>query len=1228
MVDFKTSVIVDALKRFSEGGDLREACIAFLNGFKFHLLKLSPARYKRGSTEDMALTRFLSPEFIDKNHDTVEKILTISYVGGASPNTFTQTRPDLTLEDIRAKINEERYKGIAFFCIDVDKELKRAEVVNLSRAFNRRMLFMPVVLFIRQGNFLTLTTCERTEAVKKGYLGEKVGKVTMLKGIDCREGATHPGHINILKELSILTVNPSFDEVYANWLKVFDNELLTRRFYQELSDWYAWAIKEVRFPNDILDPDDDVASNHKNVIRLVTRLIFVWFLKEKHLIPEELFKEDFIRDKLIRDFEPHKKDNLFFKPTESKYYKAVLQNLFFATLNCPIVNETGEASNRRFCKESGENNNSKVMKYKKYFINPQLYLDLVNQTVPFLNGGLFDCLDDGKRIFHDGFTEDEKVSKYLVVPDYLFFGNEAGKDIDLSDYYGDENKRHISARGIIDILKHYQFTIEENTPYDQEVSLDPELLGKVFENLLAAYNPETQQTARNRTGSFYTRREIVQYMVDESLIEYLKKSVGAQYEDDYRDLLSYSSTETGLNQELRDSIMKALYNCKILDPACGSGAFPVGILQQMVHILSKIDPTNDNWYNLIIEVATAESRDAFLVCTPEERKERIVEINSSFDDALNYPDYARKLYLIENCIYGVDIQEIAIQISHLRFFISLVVDQRENHNPLNNFGIRPLPNLEAKFVAANSLISLEKHKDIFSSSEKILTLEKRLHEANHNIFSAKTPQKKAVWKEKLIKRREEYADALVELGYVSQDAGRQIASWDMFNQNTHASFFDPEWMFGVNDGFDIVIGNPPYIQLQENDGELARLYVDKGFRTFDNEGDIFSLFYERGWQLLKDHGSLCYITSNKWMRNRSGENTRAFFSEKTNPVLLINFAGIQLFNATVETNILLFNKEENSGNTRSTTITAADLGKDLDIYKASNENFIVSSYDSPDSWVILTPEEQKILLKVAGKSEKLSNWNIRINFGIKTGYNKAFIIDGEARNHILSACGSDEELERSREIIRPILRGRDIKRYRFYWANLWIINTHNGIPGVKPPIDIVDYPAVKKHLDKHFANLERRADKGRTPYNLRNCAYIDDFALPKIIWGEISDKAKFCFDEKGEYYCEATTFFMTGDISTFLFCYLNSKLAEFLFSKIATTTGMGTIRWKKYKIQQLYVPHVGEEIEKEIEEKYARFKETGDESWINAIDKVFYDYFELSEEQIAIIEGKQNDTEI
>ena len=597
----------------------------------------------------------------------------------------------------------------------------------------------------------------------------------------------------------------------------FSVEVLTKAFYQELSDWYAWAIMIVRFPNDLKTLEDNQKYNSEAMIRLITRLIFVWFLKQRHLVPDEFFDEQYIASELIEGFTPHDIVDLFGKSYDSKYYKGILQNLFFAMLNSPITPEGKDTiSERRFRNGRGDYDNNKLMRHEDLFINPDKFVELANKYVPFLNGGLFDCLDDkDKGIYIDAFTDRKVISNQLVIPDFLFFGDEVGKNIDLSEWYGDKKKKKVSARGIIDILKRYNFTVEENTPFDQEVSLDPELLGKVFENLLAAYNPETQTTARKQTGSFYTPREIVQYMVDESLVAHLKRTVGEDLEPEYRKLIQYTDEGPTLTDDQKRQIMQSLYECKVLDPACGSGAFPMGMLQQMVHILGQLDPNNEQWKDMMLNNAISETSEAYHNATDEERSEIVADIERSFNESINRPDYARKLYLIENCIYGVDIQPIAIQISKLRFFISLVVDQKTNNNPVDNFGIRPLPNLEAKFVAANTLIGLEKKEADLFDSEDIKLTENELKIANHKIYGAKTHKTRQKYREKVVSLRDEMINILREKGSIGNDEAKQLKRWDMFNQNDHADFFDSEWMFGIKDGFDIIIANPPYVNAND-----------------------------------------------------------------------------------------------------------------------------------------------------------------------------------------------------------------------------------------------------------------------------------------------------------------------------------------------------------------------------------------------------------------------------
>lgn len=794
--------------------------------------------------------------------------------------------------DIKLR-NRARYDAMFVFACEIkaDASLTRTVAAALTRGFNRIASASPVVLVMRQADKLTLATCERTDSA---HGGEKLGKVSVLRNVNCTN--PHRGHLDILLSLGNKQ-HSTFDSLYAHWKEVFSNELLTKKFYGELSDWYAWAVKTVRFPNSLTTNDDDDKYNHESCIRLITRLIFVWFLKQKNLIPEEYFDEEYIKENFIDNFDPHDRGNLIYNPNKSTYYRLILQNLFFATLNCPIVAEGKTTpNNRRFRTKTiyqGRNkefNINNLMRYEDDFMEggAAKFLKLANSKVPFLNGGLFDCLDDKRRgMYFDGFSDRKESLESLYLPDYLFFGDEVGRGIDLSQWYGDRKKKNVSARGIIDIFNRYTFTVEENTPLDQEVSLDPELLGKAFENLLASYNPETQQSARKQTGSFYTPREIVQYMVDESLIAHLKRQCGEDMEPQYRHLLSYATDDINLSEDQQRAIMNALYDCRVLDPACGSGAFPMGMLQQMVHVLRQIDPENTLWRELMEKRAVELSRDAYSQENENERTARLENIAQAFNRNVNDPDYARKLFLIEHCIFGVDIQPIATQISKLRFFISLVVDQRPTKNASDNFGIRPLPNLESNFVTANTLVPLNREKSVFLDNPDVIFYESQLKELNHRLFQCKNSTKKEELVRSLIDTRRSLAQVMENEGLIGENGYNQLLAWDMFDQNASSPFFDPEWMFGVKDGFDIVIGNPPYTQIRK--GIYSKSFFPYSEGKDVGKQNLYKLFVEYSYNILKEHGVSVLIVQSSLMCDLSSTFTRELLLKNTELINVIEF---------------------------------------------------------------------------------------------------------------------------------------------------------------------------------------------------------------------------------------------------------------------------------------------------------------------------------------------------
>ncbi len=792
------------------------------------------------------------------------------------------------------------YDGVLIFGVTLNKRENnrlptRSQLAEIARAFNREFFYTPVVVVYKYGKHLAFANTQRLKYKQEWREGEKAGKVSLLRDIDITN--PHSGHERILNDLKISKTGKnrvdSFAKLYAYWQDVFSVNILNKNFYQELSNWYFWAVKEVHFPSEPTVADEhpkkiDLTTlrqehNAKNVIRLLTRFLFVWFVKEKKLIPEELFDIEYLKDNLLKDLSPVRPKGLLKKANiESIYYKAILQNLFFASLNCPIKPmEKGDKRKRDFRskKNFGQHRDANyLMRYKNQFKNPEKFLKLINEVVPFLNGGLFECLDNKTdKIYIDGFSDNLVKPHQLIVPDYLFFGFD--QEVDLSGVVGINTKAYKKAKvkGLIHILKSYKFTIAENTPIEEDVALDPELLGKVFENLLASYNPETKTTARKQTGSFYTPREIVNYMVDESLIAYLKNSVknwnieADELDKQLHDLLSFDNINPfAENDDLQKQIIGSLDNCKILDPACGSGAFPMGILQKMVHILQKVDPENKYWQELQLNKAVKETEGAFAITDKKEREQKLIEINDAFDEKINDPDYARKLFLIEDCIYGMDIQPIATQISKLRFFISLIVDQKVDKDK-PNFGIRALPNLETKFVAANTLIGIDKPKDQMTlfENQKVEELEKKLKNVRHRIFSAKSPGTKRRLRDKDKEIREKMGELLVKHGWANETA-KQLASWDPYDQNASSPFFDSEWMFGIKDGFDVVIGNPPYLKERDNAHFFEPVNnSDFGKKWHQGKMDFWFYFLHKSIDLSKSE--ICFITSRYWLNSQGAK---------------------------------------------------------------------------------------------------------------------------------------------------------------------------------------------------------------------------------------------------------------------------------------------------------------------------------------------------------------------
>ena len=1038
-----------------------------------------------------------------------------------------------------------------------------------------------------------------------------LGSVSLIREINPK--SPHRAHLDILAELSLnerlMWMDTrdkvrNFDGLLAAWLDALDTEELNRRFYRQLFAWFQRAVKTATFPDD----EAVTLSAEEHIIRLITRLLFIWFIKEKGLLAEDLFVENRVRE-LLKHYDPESGDS---------YYRAVLQNLFFATLNTEIAR-------RSFSNQSTvTHRNFSRYRYANEISDSDKLLALFGQT-PFINGGLFDCLDSEEttgagsyRI--DCFTDNPAHRRDYSIPNTLFFDQ-------------DDNDP-----GLITLFNHYKFTVEENTPAEQEVALDPELLGKVFENLLAAYNPETKENVRKQTGSYYTPRMVVDYMVDEALVATLTGKTCPNdgdrqwWEERLSYLLDYGDAFNDADElftpKERQAVILAIAGLRVLDPAVGSGAFPMGVLHKLTLALRRLDSDNSYWEALQKEIAGQRAEAAFGTSNRQDRDKELAEISETFEHYRD-SDFGRKLYLIQNSIYGVDIQPVATQIAKLRFFISLAIEQRHpTNNPGENYGIRPLPNLETCFVAADTLLGLSTPVQLtLGRTETVKQLQQSLNANRERHFHANSRQQKLDCRRKDAQLRQELADALSDSGFQAADATK-LSAWDPYDQNTSAEWFDPAYMFGVDDGFDIVIGNPPYVQLQKNSGRLRRLYRTCGLATFASTGDIYQLFYERGCQLLaQQQSTLAYITSNSWLKAEYGKALRRYFAENHTPLSLLELGKDVFDSVIVDASILLLRAGRSADTPSSFAAVDTDRLHDKE-FPPARELWGQVRLEGDAPWSILSTLEQSVLAKMRAKGTPLKDWDIAINYGIKTGYNEAFIIDNRTKDVLIA------EDPRSAEIIKPVVRGRDIRRYRVDWKDLWLIAT---FPALGLGID--EYPAVKKYLlsfgkDRLEQSGKRlphgassRKKTGYAWFELQDtCAYHADFIEEKLFWIDLTEQGRFAYD-RGEMFCLNSAYMLTGNSLRYLCAVLNSALVTWFMQNSALNSGMGTTRWVRFTVDRIPIPIIDAIREQpfiQLVDKILHAHDAGaDTTELEAeIEQLVYGLYELTEDEAQVIASK------
>jgi adenine-specific DNA-methyltransferase len=1067
-------------------------------------------------------------------------------------------------------VKREEIQSYLFLSLDLAGEkYSRTELANITREVNRGFM-MPVFVMMRYAGQLTIGIVHRRPS-KKDEGKDVLEKVTLIKDICISE--PHRGHIEILYDLALGNLGDkvnSFSSLQKKWEQILNSSELNKRFYREIANWYFWAFDQVRFPEGA--GKDEENRNATSLIRLITRIIFVWFIKEKQLIPEEIF-DDKLVSLLLRSMDGE----------ESTYYKAILQNLFFATLN-QEMNKPGEIKRKFRTKNpvglDGNYGIPNMYRYEDSFRDPQKFLDLLS-GIPFLNGGLFECLDQReKKILIDGFSD--IPANQPVVPNFLFWSDDT--PVDLNAIYDTRNKKY-SVRGLIKILNAYKFTIEENTSLEEDVALDPELLGKVFENLLAAYNPETKTTARKQTGSFYTPREIVNYMVDESLFAFFENQMAniPDIQNRLRNLLAFNHSPHLFDSDEVELLINAIDSIKVLDPACGSGAFPMGILNKLVYVLTRIDPGNLLWKKKQIDKA-ARIQD------PSLRNKILDNIEMAFNNNENELDYGRKLYLIENCIYGVDIQPIAVQITKLRFFIALVVDQKVNRN-LPDLGICPLPNLEMRFVAANSLISIAKPQQMSLGNLLIDTKKEELSDIRDNIFTARTPATKRKHREKFISIQSEIAELLIKDGWGNETA-KLLVGWNPFNQNASADFFDPEWMFDVKGGFDVVIGNPPYMRIQviqQTQPEFTQYYLDN-YQSAKGSFDLYALFIEKGYSLLNNNGRLSYIVPHKFFQAAFGNNLRQALTKRKALYKIVRFGVSQVFEeATTYTCLLFLTAIENN---KFELIEIKSLERSDELFQSINKSMPSSDYsqetlpepslniessNSKVEWDFSIGNDNKVMKRMQQYPKRLGDIVRKIFQGIATSADKIFVLEILKETEHTYYCFSKqlgEEVVLEKGLVKPFLMGKDVHRYEPVSARNVVIFPYqilNGKVVLMPKSFIQDnFPLGWQYLKRNMHDLgerERGRMHGEQFYSYIYPKNLTEFGTVKIMTPDICNGPQMTIDYTGNLYHTTTiySFAFKSDQPTNKYYYLgllNSHLLWYFISLTGTVLRGGYLRFK------------------------------------------------------------------
>jgi adenine-specific DNA-methyltransferase len=831
------------------------------------------------------------------------------------------------------------------------------------------------------------------------------------------------------------------------------------------------------------------------------------------------------------------------------------------------------------------------------------------KDLPYLNSSLFSINDLEQEIGIIRVVENLKIDLYGHSILYEYLDNESTQNLPLLEY-------------LLSFLNAYQFG-SLNPQNSEKELIDHNVLGCVFE-LLNGY----------KDGSVYTPRHLCEYMVEESISQLILSKINKSFHLSLKSLDEINYNEIAFDTQLDRKSIKAQINemineLTIVDPAVGTGHFLTSVITYLLHLKSKLGLYDQSLADYQIHL---ENDD---IAIRHRDTQRIYVYTKAMPNHVQKFIFEEKKLIIEKILHGVDINPLSVDLCKLRLWIELLKHSYfDDHHEL-----MVLPNLETKIRQGNSLINrLKWYKTNHANYPYLKQAISEIKLLNHELFNCKD-KARAHQIRKMLQEKRDFLLAKVEIKLPVSNA--------FYWQIDFPNLIDDDGIIG----FDLVIGNPPYISLSKLKDLTAILKKDKKsalnieYETFDGNGDIYALFYELGYELLKDQGILSFITSNKFMRAGYGAALRRFLSNKVQVQSLIDLGSSMFDKATVDTCILSFIKEKAKEKNKA---MACDLSKekvtDLKTHPKSwlEWNPPIDTPEKPfgseDAWVILDDMGSSIKKKIEAVGTPLKEWkDIKIYRGVVTGLDDVFIVDGKTKKSILDQCVDDEERQRTSELFNKVLRGRDIKRYMNVWDEVWIINLRYSFTK-SLDIDFTQdvsiqmmnrFPSLFNHFQKFLEPMKKRSDQGEFWWELRSCIYISEFNKPKILYQEICQRPSFYYDNEG-YFLSNSAYFLTVDnhLLKYLLASLNSKLFEFAYKNFyAIGLGGNGVRYTKQYMEILpVIEHVEDDVISnlnDIIDQIQSLKQLNHptQDLEDQIDQIIYRLYQLDPQEIAYIEA-------